>query len=100
MITIYSFREAMNSPHKEDTDLILAEWVFEDGKYRTYSCLCEDWMIKALGLSLQGGVYLALIDGIYQELMDLTSQGEELTEDLFQTYIKFFINDFYFRKED
>ena len=39
MITTYTFRETMHSPHKEDTDLILARIEFKDGKLHSWENL-------------------------------------------------------------
>ena len=99
MATIYTFREVMHSPYKDDCDLILAEWVFEDGKYKSYQRFCDRDLVEALDLSISWDTYLALTSGIFEELMDTYDKGATLTEDIFQRYIKFFINDFYFRKE-
>ena len=95
MITTYTFREAMHSPHKEDTDLILARIEFEDGKLHSWENLFEEHFPKTLGLSIEAAPYFALIAGVVAEIV-----AEDPTEEQFQKYIKFFINDFYFRKED
>lgn len=95
MITIYTFREAMHSPHKEDTDLILARIEFKDGKFHSWENLFESHFPKTLGLAIEAAPYFALIAGVVAEIT-----AEDPTEEQFQKYIKFFINDFYFRKED
>ena len=94
MITTYTFRKAIHSPHKEDTDLILARIEFKDGKLLTCENLFEKWFPQALDLVIEAKSYFDLIAGI---MSDITT--EELTEEEFKKYIKFFINDFYFRKE-
>ena len=95
MITTYTFREAMHSLHKEDTDLILARIEFKDGKFHSWENLFESHFPKTLGLAIEAAPYFALIAGVGAEVI-----AEDPTEEQFQKYIKFFINDFYFRKED
>lgn len=95
MITTYTFREAMHSPHKEDTDLILARIEFKDGKFFTWENLFEKWFPQALDLVIEADPYFALIAGVVAEIT-----AEAPTEEQFEKYIKFFINDFYFRKEE
>ena len=95
MITTYTFRETMNSPLKEDTDLILARIEFKDGKFLAWENLFEKWFPQALDLVSEANSYFDLIVGI---MSDITS--EDLTEEEFEKYIKFFINGFYFRKEE
>lgn len=95
MITTYTFREAMHSPNKEDTDLILARIEFKNGKFLTCENLFEKWFPQALDLVIEANLYFDLITGI---MSDITI--EDLTEEEFEKYIKFFINDFYFRKEE
>lgn len=95
MTTIYTFREAMHSPHKEDTDLILARIEFKDGKFHSWENLFEKHFPHTLDLPIEADSYFALIAGVVAEIT-----AEDPTEEQFQKYIKFFINDFYFRKED
>ena len=95
MITTYTFREAMHSPYKEDTDLILARIEFKDGKFHSWENLFENHFPKTLGLAIEAAPYSAVITGVVAEIT-----AEDPTEEQFQKYIKFFINDFYFRKED
>ena len=95
MITTYTFREAMHSPYKEDTDLILARIEFKNGKLLTCENLFEKWFPKTLDLVIAASSYFDLIAGV---MSDITS--EKLTEEQFEEYTKFFISDFYFRKED
>ena len=95
MTTTYTFREAMHSPHKEDTDLILARIEFRDGKFFAWENLFENWFPQILDLIIEADSYFALIAGVVAEIA-----AEDPTEEQFQKYIKFFINDFYFRKED
>ena len=95
MITTYTFREAMHSPHKEDTDLILARIEFENGKLLHWDYLFEKSYIKDLDLLVEAQSYFDLITGVIAEIMI-----EDITEMQFQKYIRYFINDFYFRKED
>lgn len=95
MITTYTFRETMHSPHKEDTDLILARIEFKNGKLHSWENLFEKHFPKTLDLVVEADSYFALIAGVVAEVV-----AESPTEEQFQKYIKFFINDFYFRKED
>ena len=95
MITTYTFREAMHSPYKEDTDLILARIEFENGKLSHWDNLFEKSYVKDLDLFIEAQSYFDLIAGVIAEIMI-----EDVTEIQFQKYIRYFINDFYFRKED
>ena len=95
MITTYTFREAMHSPHKEDTDLILARIEFKDGKFHSWENLFEKHFPHTLDLPIEADSYFMLIAGVVAEIA-----AEDPTEEQFEKYIKFFINDFYFRKED
>ena len=95
MTTTYTFREAMHSPYKEDTDLILARIEFRDRKFFAWENLFENWFPQILDLIIEADSYFALIAGVVAEIA-----AEDPTEEQFEKYIKFFINDFYFRKEE
>ena len=78
-----------------NTDLILARLTFVDGVFATKEILFRSNYVKDLDLVIEKELYYELITGVIEEIID-----SELTEETFQKYIKYFVNDFYFRKED
>ena len=91
----YTFRYALDFPERLDEDLILMRVDFSNGA-PFIECLLTDECIIECEIS-NSDTYIRtikeLIATMQEEIQDLTEEG-------FLKYKKFFINVFYFRKED
>ena len=92
---IYTFRYALDFPHRLKEDLILMRVDFSEGDTPFIECLLTDECIIECELS-DSSSYIErmkeLVRGMQEEIQDLT-------EEAFLEYKKFFINIFYFREE-
>ena len=92
---IYTFRYALNFPQRLEEDLILMRVDFSEGDTPFIECLLTDECIIECELSDSS----SYIERIKELVRTMQIEIQDLTEEEFLEYKKFFVNVFYFRKE-
>ena len=92
---IYTFRYALDFPHRLEEDLILMRVDFSEGDTPLTECLLTDECITECEISYSN----SYIERIKELVRGIQEEIQSLTEEEFLEYKKFFINVFYFREE-
>lgn len=92
---IYTFRYALNFPKRLEEDLILMRVDFSEGDTPFIECLLTDECIIECELSDSS----SYVERIKELVSGMQEEIQNLTEEAFLEYKKFFINVFYFREE-
>lgn len=92
---IYTFRYALDFPQRLEEDLILMRVDFSEGDTPLTECLLTDECIIECELSDSS----SYVERIKELVRGMQEEIQNLTEEAFLEYKKFFINVFYFRKE-
>lgn len=92
---IYTFRYALDFPKRLKEDLILMRVDFSEGDTPVIECLLTDECIIECELSDSS----SYIERMKELVSAMQKEIQDLTEEKFLEYKKFFINVFYFREE-
>lgn len=92
---IYTFRYALDFPEQLEEDLILMRVDFSEGGTPFIECLLTDECIIECEIS-NSDTYIQRIKELVRTMKE---EIQNLTEEAFLEYKKFFINVFYFREE-